>query len=548
MKGRATGVWLVLWGLLGTLMVAAMFRADRAFQSYLTRGSSDFQTACELLPADVSMLASNGNFVKEWEALKKLHVYRMLASTGDGRGILDAWKLGAAEPSPFEKWLLQCWGNRLVLAWSADRQTLFIMSPLEDRGACLKWLGRILLSAHSEHLDWAVKNLGARRYLEVDASRFLSQGFNARFHLVRGVAVTAISRKKDAPIEITQMNGSSDRSLARSADFSEFLRRVSRQRDQIFGVFRWAADDKPAGIDGMGWALSSDGDGSVHFEVQILDPAIQSVSTTVHGSGALAGLRQVDDLASGIFCWKDGRVVWDGCLRQFPKKWGQSLREMQPPPWLKSHQAFWDPVFAKLGDAIYIGFGDVDFISDKYRVAIPRTVAAIPLADKAAFLGALEATVLKCNQEQDARLVIRKTVRAYGEYYEVRMGSSRWRQENGLKELPLVAFSKGLVILSLGAERMERVLQQANAEPLEQAAVDLEGVDLRIQMKKSGDMARAFFAIAGAVGALGEEDSADREILRAVAERIALLEQFGGAKMTLTHQPGRLVIRGMFAP
>ncbi len=541
-KHRYLYLGSILWVAIGVGIFLATGWADRTFRTYMDSGTAAIGTACELLPANVSAFAYDENFSKDWNILRKSNFYSALKDTFQLRNILEAWKIGEGRLSPFEKWILQFWGTQLIVASSKDGGTLYFLSPIGNREKCIKRFCQMAFSSFGEHVNWKPRRLQNHWYFEADASYFLSTGFHIQFCPIRGVAVMAISRKVDPLLPIFYTAEIQETSLARTPGFSNFFRR-GLQRNQLFGFIRLFANEESKNSLGVEWNFLMEREGQAALDVRLAIPSITVTSKGAAQSELLSQLKQPDDLISTIFSWEDAQMVWNECLRYFPAKWIKPVDQIRAGMWWNTYKEYWEPVFEKLGHEGFIGLGDSNVISDKYQIPFPRTVLAFPFTDSEAFLHAMEATVLKCNQESEANLVIRKTVRSYGEYYEVRMGNSTWKDQYGLRQLPVVAFSGGLFILASSEDAMEKVLQSLVANTTKTQRLNIEGIDFQIQMRQAPDTIRILLGALGAFNPHGENVFLSPTTMRSLSEVFSLMKQFGDSHLALTYQPGQVCLR-----
>ncbi len=543
-------IWLILWSAAGIWVFLATRHADRIFLEYIEGGApaSGPATVCELLPSHVEAFVYNENFHENWKALRDSEFYSTLKGISGFREILNAWNLGDKELSSFEKWILQSWGPSLAIGYSREKETLYLLSPIGNREKCIEWLQQTSCSSFGAQMKWEPRQLQGHWRLESVGSPSLASQFNAQFYPIHGMAVLAISPKPDPLSEIFRVVDAPQNSLTHAAGFSSFFQEGLQHSRQVFGFLRPFADKKGFESLGFEWRVAVERDGKATAEIHAPVRSIVTASTDSPDAATLAHLRQPDDMISVLASWEDLQVIREKCLQHLPAAWTAPLRAMDPDSMLGSYRTIWDQVFSKLGHSIFVGLGEADIISEKYRIPFPRTVLAMPFDEPDVFKQALEATVLRLNREQKANLLIRKEVRSYGEYYEIRMENSVWRQQHGLKEIPAVAFAKDLLIISSDSSSMEKVLEHFATHDGEATGMSSDGVDFRISMRRASDTVRILLGVFGVLDPQGENVFLSPGMMRFLSEVRPVMEQFGDSHIVFTFKPGHIQLHGAFEP
>ncbi len=549
--------WVLLWMATGYGIFYGMREADYTFLKFMDVGEPSLATACDLIPANVQAFACDVHFRENWKEFRKSSVYPSIRGLSVFREACEGLRLGDRDLTALEQWISQYWGSGVVAAYSRENEALYLLSPVGRREECVEWFRRMRWSPFGQHITWTPrifdlnpdgkvsalpKNLWC---FEADGAYFSTPGYNIQFHAIHGVAVLAISRKKDPLLDILRTDAAPDKSLAKSAGFSEFFAQGLQHPERPFGFVRLGGDTKSA--DGLGarWSVVVEKDGRVALDVRIPAPTIAGSMVAVSQFDLLARLRQPDDLVSTVFSWEDAQTLWKEGQRRLPSAWTATIREGQVDAALGSYKDIWKPILDKLGHEMFVGFGDSSVISEKYRVPFPRTIVAVPFTDSVGFIKALEATVQKCNREQEANLVIRKG--GSGDYYEVRMGSAAWQARHGMKELPVFAISNGLLILAPGGEVMEKALKTFSenaSRPVEKT----EGLEIRLNLRKSPGTVRILLAALGLLNPQGDNVFLTPSMMHSMSELFALMEQFGDSRLTLTYAPGFLQVHAAINP
>lgn len=552
-------IWLLLWAGTGAWIWWSTREADYQFQKYMEAGSPTMETACELIPGNVDAFACHMRFRGEWKEFRRTGLCSTLKGLSVFREAAEALKITGSDLSPIEKWTAEFWGPGLVAAYSRKSETLYLLSPVGRREECIDWFRRMAVSDFGGHITWKPHELDvgvgkgaatAQKGLscfDADSTYFSSPGWNVQFHAVRGVAVLAISRKRDPLLEMLQVDREPGRSLAKSPGFMEFFRRGLDHPEQPFGFVRLAGGAAPSPGLGLEWKVSRGAEDRVILEASLPVPGITGTAVNDPQLDPLDRVRQPEDLV-GILCtWEDVKALWNGISPRLSAGWKDPVEQVRVEEMLGSYKDIWKPVLDGLGHEVFIGFGDANPLSERFTLPIPRTILACPFTDSAGFMKALEATVLKCNREEQADLLIRKVVRPFGEYHVVRMGNASWKSRHGLKELPVFAFSNGILLLAPGEDTMEKALRHL-VENAGRPVDKITGVDIRLDMRKSPNTVRILLGALGTLNPRGDNVFLTPAMMRSMSEISSLMEQFGESRLVLSYRPGFIELRATLKP
>jgi hypothetical protein len=540
-------VWLVLWVIVFAGMWIGGQRADQVFEKYVEAGNPKTETIYELIPSNTQVFAQSRDFSKEWRVFRKSETYRSFSSLPPVRDVLKTWKMNEAELSLLEKWILQNWGPSLVIAASRQTETIYFYSPVGPRQQCLRWLLRMQQAFFSDNIRWDAAFRDGHWHVDVELP-FLPAGWKAQFFPVRGIAVLAIGRKADPLAEVLRLADGGRDSLFQDPAFNGFLARGSRVPNATFGFVR--SGDEKSSTTGFGvqWLIAHEADGRLFVDVSFPVNNTGASTALYQDLQKLAMLRQDDDQIAMVASWEDLGAIGEECSRFLPKPFRESFLSggsRLPEPFSRQN---WEPVLNKLGHSVFIGLGKSELISDKFNVPFPRTVVAFPYTEQNQFLRVMENLVLKSNSQQYANLLIRKVAQPCGTYYELRMGSSPWRDTHGLKELPVFAFSNGMLILALNCETMEKALQTLNARIEKPAPEKIEGVNVWANLRTLPESLRLLLAASVLIQSRNENVFVTPSAMQTLNDIVSILQQFGETSINLTYENGRGHILARVAP
>ncbi len=543
---RKAILWSLLWIVALTGIWMAAGRADRAFESYMQQGVSSLAAACDLLPADADVFACNVNFREDWRNLRASKFYPALRELSPIKPVLEEWKLGEEDLTLAEKWFLRFWGPEVAVAFSRENGTLYLLTPLGSRYACVKWLAEMMFRPSGNGAPGTLRHEGGHWWIAVTDDHLCPRGFHVELAPVRGVAVLAISRKPDPLAPVFRLAANPQSGLGQSPNFHDFLRDGMEHANHSFGFVRLRGRGQPPESFGIRWKIwtqpASDGPRSLQALVQVPARCVEGSSSQIPNAANLIRLRQPDDIICLVTSREDIQAAWKGCLHHLPSAWTNLISKVTPDRLPEAFRSIWQPIFDKLGKEIFVGLGESSLLSDRYRVPFPRTVVAIPFDDTPVFVRALEDTVLKCNQDFKANLLIRKVVRPQGEYYYVRMGDSSWKYRYGLSSLPVFAFAGGLLLAAPDTSTMEKALERL-ADPASAATAPVEGAAVFANLQRAPQTARALLTCAGALLDPGENAFLTPAQMKNMDELFNLLEQFSEARADITRTPGVYQLR-----
>ncbi|MBI4027651.1 MAG: hypothetical protein HY360_21875 [Verrucomicrobia bacterium] len=530
-------VWLLLWMALGAGTLAAMKRADQAFLSYMETGGLSGSAIYELLPADVRFFAHIHQAREEWKAFRQSGLFSALRNVPATRAIFDEWGLVEGEWSAFERWILQFWGPEIIIAGSEKTQAIYIFSPLGNRGQCADWLLQMAASPFGFRVKWRPGQLEGRWCLETDGASFLPPGFHAQFYPIHGAAALAISRRPNPMLELCRLANDPADGLLHAPRFPDFLHEQLGQSKRAFGFIRSSQDNHSEDL-GLEWNLAAEKNGDAVLDARL--PMLAGVPNPSREPSPpiLKRLRQSDDVISMTTSWENLETGWSEWLQRTPPAWNEALKNIGRNATTEIFKEIWSPVFDKLGRHVFIGLGDSVLISERHRLPFPRTVLAFPLEDKDVFVRTIEATVLKCNREWTAGLLIRKITCPNGPYYEVRQADSLWKRKLELKNLPAFAFVSGLLVVSTGGDSMEKILQQMASAPAVPGELNEDGINLWIDLKRAPQIAAFPLVAIGLFHAEDKNESIPSRKLNFPQEWTPILERFGEARLRVTFGSG----------
>ena len=541
-------VWLLLWGAAGAGIFMAGWQADRRFTAYLQGGSPSAEMVDRLLPDHVRFFVHDPNFRQNWPRVRSSPLYRALQNISIFKDTLAAWNLDGETESSFEKWLLKGWGPAVTVAWSEERQALYILSAVGNREESLRWLEQIASSYWAREMKWQLRRLDQQWCLESTQPLASSSRLYAQLCPIHGVAVLAISPNPDPLREILHREVSARGGLLQSPGFSEFRGWSTQTPAQLHGFAHALPRAGSNGKARLEWGLSIGDNGKSHLHFRFPVTAVATASGGDSQVEKLAQLRQPDDLLAIVAACNDLEALRSECMRHFPSAWTAPLEGLNRDNLLGSFRPIWDPVISGTGDHLFIGLGEAEYVSEKYRVPFPRTIIAMPFQETAPFLQALEATVYRLNRSAAANLTIRKVVRPYGEYYEIHMAPTAWRERYGIRELPVFAFAEGLAIISSNSASMEKLLQHMANHPGTTSASLSPGVVFQVNMRRAPNTVKILLGALGLLDPGGENIFLSPEAMRSLNEVYAVMEAFGDSQLVFSSEPGYARIEARLNP
>lgn len=541
-KGRKFSIWWILYALVFVGVLFAMKYADQVFLAYVKVGSPSVQGASDLMPSNIQAFAYDQNFSEDWKWFRKSKLGLTLKGLPSFQSLLNAWKIWDQELSSFEKWILHFWKSSLMAGYSSKDKTLYLLSPIGTREYVLKWLAEMAVSHYRNQIRWIPRQFQSYRYFEISESSLFHSDFKVQFAVIHGVAVVAMGQNPDPLRQVISSAESPDKALSHDSNFVNFFAQELQKSTQTFGFVRSLNPEGTSEDLGVEWSLSVNPQKQIAIDVRL--PAHRFTNGETTGNlDPLALLCHPDYLISVISTREDLKMAWDGCSTYLPSAWtAPILQQINLEALMGTSKKYWEPVFKKIGHEVFIGLGETNILSEKYRIPFPQTILAVPFNQTAIFVKALEATVLKLNQEAQANLFIRKIIQPNGEYYETRMGDSAWKKKHGLIELPVFGFANGLLIAGPSASSVEKVMQHLNGAPKSDLA-KMEGINLQVNMRRAPETIRILLASLGALNSEGENVFFSPGTMRSMNEIFSVMEEFGNARIVLIPKPGCALLR-----
>ncbi|MDD2708531.1 MAG: hypothetical protein PHV34_11010 [Verrucomicrobiae bacterium] len=534
--------WLVLWVLTLAGMWMGARHADRLFNDYLKAGVPQKETVYELLPRDVTYFVQSNSFVKKWKKLKRSVLSKNLSQLTLFRDLTASWQVSDSSLHQLEEWILNYWGPQITAAYSKESQTLFLCSPIGERSKCLEWLLKMQDSSNTTDVQWELIYLDKHRCIEVE-SPTLPKGWKIQFFAIHGVAVLAISPKPRPLLEIFQVLDGKKPSLASTLPFQVLLKQTSALNDPTWGFLRLERTQQEQDSLGLQWILTGATGNRFLLDATLPSQTVTAASSDDPALLNLALLRQPDDVLSLVSSWSDMATAWRELLPFAPDPWTTAFSQFRFGSAFGPYAREWKNIWDRVGKQVFISFGKNELISDRFKVPFPRTVMAMPFNEQNLFIQSVEAFVLRCNQQLKANLVVRKSNCPGGAYYEIRMGSSKWRENHGLKEMPPFAFSNGLLILATNTQTMEKALSglAANAGRLDNQRI--EGVDIRMNTKEAPETIRIIMASTALFQSPTDNSFLSPAMMRLMNEAFGVLKQFGDSELQVKTIPGRVFVK-----
>jgi hypothetical protein len=543
----------IIWGVCWLIVLGASYlafqKADRSFIAYLSSFNTSQRNLGELLPPNVTFFVCDQDFQKDWSQFRTSDFYSNIRNISSVRDFLSSWNLNEKELAPWEKWILQSWGSGTVLSYSEENQSFYLISPIGNREQCFEWLRRAISGLRQQHVPWKPKQIANRLCIESESSSFWPEQMKVQFYAVHGMGILAIGKKTDPIQAIYEAANAPQSTLFREPDFPQFYEEgVAKGNIQgqqnIFGFIR--QKDPTAHDLGKTWDLVLNEGGKVEFELNL--PS-EDQPLLVHPSifSSLLKIQQSDDILSITSSWEKTKKLWAQGVNYLPESFRQNLFPSDFSSLLGNYAEFWQPLLKETGDEFFVSFGEAGIISDKFRIPFPRTILALPFTDKAGFFHALEQTISKSNEELFSNLLIRKNVRDFGEYYEVKMTESLWREQHGLKELPVFSFVDGLIIFASDESSMEHMLKSLHSDSAKEASEsENEEFELKINMKEAPGILRILFGAFGLLNPQGDNVFLSPSAMSTLSEAFSIMQNFQDGEVKLLQKAHQTQFKLLF--
>lgn len=538
--------WTLLWGIALSAMWFAARAAGRAFDDYMLAGEAPAATALAVLPAGADGFVFETDLVARWRLFRRWKLDASLQEYAFLRPFLETWGLAQPKVGPFERFLLTFWPRNLAAAWSADAATVWLAAPVGNRWETARWLVGFFFSAGLRSESWRVQRDGSQWWIDVEDPRFIPEGYLAQLAFARGVAVLAIGPKGASPI--APILASAGPGIARGPEAAAALRSDPKRGDGLAGlVWIRRPGHTPHAISWRIIPEESDGQPAAFvFDLRIPSCRTTIGSAAVPDAARLGVIAQADDFATLVGSRADLGALRDFCAENLSRAAGARLNRPLL-DWIpETFRPLWKPVFDKLGDQIFVGIGNPGASREQGRYALPRLVFATPLEDPAVLLNALEQTVLRCNQEGDANLIIRKRSGASGEAYRILGADAFWKRNLGLSESPVFGFAKGLLLVASDSASLEKAMERVATEAA--AGEPMRGLRMRAGLPRLGGAFRTGLLAAGAILDDGDAGLVSASVLQRMDETLAAFRNFGEARVDLEREPGAWRLRARLTP
>lgn len=538
-------VWAALWAIALVGMGFGARAAGRAFDAYMESGNAPAASALALLPGAAEGFVFEPDLVARWRLFRRWKLDASLQEFSRLRPFLETWGLAQPKVGPLESLLLRGWSRNLAVAWTSDGSALWFAAPVGTRQETARWLADFFLRSSFHPEKRRIERRGQQWWIEIEDARLLPEGRLAQIAVVRGIAVLAIGRKGASPI--TAVLSPDGPGIVRCPEAAVALEGALRPEAGLTGLLRVPRPGHPTHT--ITWRITpavAEGD-SAAFTLDLRIPSCRadSASAVLPDAARLGALAQPEDALSLVTSPSDLAALRVFLARALPRAANARL-EQAGRGWIpESYRPIWTPVFDKLDNQLFLGIGNPSPFTAKGRLVLPRVAAAAPFEDPAAFLAALEQTVLRVNREQHVNLIIRKRSGASGDSYRVTGGDFSWARALGLAELPSFGFAKGLLLVATDSPTLEKAMERAATE----AAVGepQRGSRLRASLPRFGGALRTGLLVAGAF--LDSDDEwMSPSALRWVDETLAALRSFGEARVDLECEPGAWKLRARLTP
>ena len=538
--------WTTLW----VVALAAMWQgarvAGRAFDGYMKSGEATVASALSILPATADGFVFEPDPVARWKFFRRWKLDASLQEFSRLRPFLEAWGIAQPKVSPLEGALLRFWPRSLAVAWSTERETVWFVSPIGNRWETIRWLGDLALGSNRRPADFRVERRGNQWWIEVGDASLAPEGYVIHLAVVRGIAVLGIGPRASSPLApILTPEG---RGILCDPEALAALDGALRPNAGMTGFVRFMHTGHHRHA--ISWRLTPEGAGDdpVAFVLDLRIPSshARSLSSSVPDAARLAALAQPDDIMAVVASRPDLSVLQKLCAESFPSpitaRVGQAGLAWVPEPF----RPVWEPILDKLGDRVFIGIGEPSYSSEKGHLSLPRTVMAFPFEDPAAFVAALEQTVLRCNREQDANMIIRKRSGPSGDSYRIAVGDSSWKRPFGLAELPVFGFTKGLLLVAPNSASLDRLMDRAATEAA--AGEPTRGLRMRANLPRFGGTLRASLLVVSALLGNQRAEFLSPAAMRWVDETLVALRNFGEVQIDLEQEPGAWRLHARLTP
>jgi hypothetical protein len=534
--------WTALWAVILAAMWFGGRAAGRAFDDYMDSGDASAATALAALPAEADGFVFEPDPVARWRLFRRWKLDASLQEFSRLRPLLENWGLGQPKVTPLEGLLLHFWPKNLAVAWSAERGFLWFAAPVGNRWETGRWLADLFLRSPQRPEKCRVERDGGQWWVDVEDPRLLPEGRVAQLAVVRGIAVLAIGPRGSSPL--APVLAPSGPGIASDPEAAAALEGALRPDAGPAGIVRIV---RPGHVTHtLSWRLTPEGaagDEALSLDLRLPSCRATAPSAPVPGAARLGALAQPDDIVAVVGARPDLAALAELCGRALPPAMAARLGQAGP-GWIpEAFRPAWEPVFKKLGDEVFVGVGGGSSPGERARPGFPRAVVAIPMEDPAAFLSALEQTILRCNREQNANMVIRKRTSASGDVYRVAGGEASWKRQFGLAEF---GFAKGLLLLAPDSATLEKAMERASSEAA--AGDPARGVRLRASLPRVGAAFRGLVLAAGALLGGDQTETISPSTLKWMDEALAALRNFGEARADLEREPGAWRLRARLAP
>jgi hypothetical protein len=554
MMSRKAAIWIGIWVILIIAACIAMKRARDAYDAYMVTAPPPPGAILKLIPEESSLVLVDPDFREHWTKFRNSDLYRSVLNLPPVKKELSTWSI--AEPggklTPFEEWILAHWNSSLTAAYVRSHQTMIFYSISGNREATLDWLRSMFVSGVQ-----SLQKINPVQFQEhwafelVDGASVGLPGMKVQFTAVDGVAILAVGAKENPLEPVFQILEKKSSSLLKIRELSgESLRNLSPGTGdrRIRGLVRVDTATQKGKV--IEWEISPRQQ-EPGFSLRLMTPfSVQFPDFETPGHW-----KQPDDVIA--FSWNQRGIhtVLQELTRQIGADFSPYFMQMSPDK-LGGYQDFWMPVFEKSASDWFVSFGRAEVISDRFRLPFPSFVVVTRFPEKSTFLKALEQTVLKANQDLQAELVIRKTVKPYGEYYEIQMGNSGWRGLHGLRELPSIAFSGDLLVIGSHRISIEKALEHLQKQQPADATQPRRSSVLEItaNLSEAPEVVRILLGTLGMLNPQGENVFISPKALSAFSDVAGVMKLFGRSSFSLREQvvdeggDPRLVLEANFTP
>lgn len=559
-QARNKVVWALIWILtLGGSYIAYQ-NADREFSHYLATFSTSPRHVSELLPSTISAFCHDPEFQANWKKFRSSGLYTALRNTSFIREPAERLGLSDHDLSPFENWVLELWGNSATLAVSQKKDAFYLISPIGNGEQSFDWLKKAINLLNKQNVPNSLHRIDNRWCVRGESSSFWPRNVHVEFFPVQGMAVLALGSLDDPITGVFDAADEPQQSLFRNPDFPRYFEESLAQASakHQFSLFGFIRDTRQTTSFDLGntWVATSKEPGLVDLEFSMRDSS-QNKEGSPSIDANLKGLSLPDHLITMLSTTEEIGRLWNEASGVIPESVKENAAAINLEPLLGEYYGLWKPVLDKLGKDFYVGFGDAEVMSDKFRVPFPRTTIVMPFEDKKLLFNALEATVLKSNEGLQSNLAVRKHLGTYGEYYEVKMNDSDWRSEHGLKTLPFFACTNSYLVVSTHQGSIESVLgslkdkpeatlqtQDSNAQGDKKLLPqDVTSLQLSVDMQNAPDIIRVLFGVVGLVNPQGDNVFLSPKAMSVFSEVFSVMQQFKEATVSVNYASRRRVVK-----